>query len=68
MFFNQSDLEREIREIHLKLEEKRKKLDDGIKSSLPLNDLKVLHDEIKELAKLQELLFEESNMQKRWEA
>lgn len=67
MFFNQSDLDNEIRELHLKLDEKRKAFDEGMKSNMSFEDLRVLYAEIKALAKRQDLLFEESNLQKGWE-
>jgi hypothetical protein len=66
MLFNQSDLDEEIRELQMKIEEKRLAFDKGMKNGTEFQELKKLFVEIKELTKRQELCFEESNIQKEW--
>ena len=64
MFFNQTDLENEIRQLNIQLNGKRHSLDKGLKTDMSSDELKKLYREIKDLSKHQELLFEESNMQR----
>jgi hypothetical protein len=64
MLFNQSDLDKEIRELHFKIIEKRKAYNEGMQNDLPFEELKKIFIEIKELTKRQELCFEESHSQK----
>ena len=66
MFFNISDLENEIRELHQKSSDKRKLFDEGMKNGMSFDDLKVLFSEIKEIEKRLELCFEEAEVQKRF--
>ena len=64
MFFNLSDLDKEIRELHFKIQERRKAFDEGMKNDASFDELRKIFVEIKELTRRQELCFEESRLQR----
>ncbi|HYH16831.1 MAG TPA: hypothetical protein VD794_16480 [Flavisolibacter sp.] len=64
MFYNKTDLDNEIRELHFKILERRKAYHEGMQQDMPFEELKKIFVEIKELTKRQELCFEEANVQR----
>ncbi|HYH16427.1 MAG TPA: hypothetical protein VD794_14460 [Flavisolibacter sp.] len=64
MYFNQANNYAEIRELHQKLDKKRRALDEGLKNEMSFGDLRVLYLEIKELSKRLHVCFEEARTQK----
>jgi hypothetical protein len=63
MLYNQSDLNKEIRELHDKIIEKRKAFNEGMKKDMVFEELRNIYVELKELDKRLELCFQESNAQ-----
>ena len=66
MFFNVTDLEKEIKNLQQQSLEKRRAFDVLMKNGMGCGELKTLFSEIKEIESRLELCFEEMEMQRRF--
>ena len=63
MTINPTDITSELKELHLKIEERRAAYDEGMKNGMEFGEIKKIFVEIKELEKRINHLFEHSNSQ-----
>lgn len=61
MLYNQNELDSEIKDLHLKILERRKAFEDGMKRDVVFSELRDIYAELKELHKRLDACFQESN-------